>query len=154
MKRKKSFKIATIFLIICLFAIPSVQSFQQTNSEIKECDEANSENPVTSEYFTNSIIIVFGKCDRVEGPFIWLLGFYCPLLKRNFRIVADGGEDEKLNAIVLGRGSFGTYLSQENMWIDIRGARGLLFSFEKSILVNGNNVIAICRAENININLL
>jgi hypothetical protein len=153
MKRKKSFKIATIFLIICLLAIPSVQSSNRTNIEQKEIDEVNSESTGTNENFQNSIIIVFGKCDRVEGPLVWLLGFYCPLLKRNFRIIANGGQNESLNAIVLGRGSLGAYFSRETMWIDIRGARGLLFNFDKSILVNGNNVIAICRAENIFINI-
>ena len=152
MKKEKTIKLFIIFVTICLLTIPSVQGFQENDFKTKVTKENKDVKAGLNEHFTDSIIMVFGKCDRVDGPLIWLLGFYCPILKRNFRIIADGGENESLNAIVIGPGSFGSYFDLQNVWIDIRGARGALYYFGKSILADGNNIIAFCKAKNIFLN--
>lgn len=151
MKNKKSYKIVIILLTICLLTIPSVHGALQGNISDNRVDEEKSENARDSSHYTNSLILVFGKCDNVQGPLVWLLGFYCPIFKRNFRMIADDERNESLTAMILGPGQFG-FFSKEQISIDIGGARGVLFYFKKSILVNGNNIIAFCKADNIWIN--
>ena len=152
MKNKKSYKILIILLTICLLTIPTVHGSLQNNTSGKVIDEEKIENARDSGHYTNSLILVFGKCDNVVGPLVWLLGFYCPLFKRNFRMIADDERNESLNAIIIGPGlQFGLF-STEKISIDIGGARGVLFYFKKSILVNGNNIIAFCKADNIWVN--
>jgi hypothetical protein len=152
MKNKKSYKLVIILLSLCLLSIPTVHGALQGNISKSVVDEEKIENAGDSSYYSNSLILVFGKCDNVVGPLVWLLGFYCPLIKRNFRMFTNDERNETLSAIILGPGKFGTYLFQENINIDISGARGVLFYFKKSILVNGNNIIAFCKAENIWVN--
>jgi hypothetical protein len=149
MIKEKTLKLVIIFLTICLLTIPTVQGVQNYTYKNNEYKDEKTENAGQIEHYKNSIILVIGKCDRIDGPLVWLFGFYCPLLKRNFRIIANGGENERLNAIIIGPGNFGSYFSQETLTIDIRGARGVLYNFGKSLFVNGNNIIAFCKAENI-----
>jgi hypothetical protein len=147
----KFLKKIVIILAIFLLIFPSVQGALNTNSVVKEkfLNEKNTPIKEDTDHFTNCIIVVFGKCDTVQGPLVWLFGFYCPIFKRNFRVMASGRENESLNAMVIGRGIFATYYSIENVIIDINRARGVLYYFGKSLLINGNNILAFCKAADI-----
>jgi len=102
----------------------------------------------TTDHFTNSIVIIIGKCDVVQGPLIWIFGLYIPLIKRSFYIRANGGQDEQLNVIIRGS-QFASYLDNENIVVEINRATGILFWGQKSILTNSSRIFARCKAENI-----
>jgi len=147
-------KKAIVILAICLLMLPSfsVALGEIPNLEENKIKEENEVEPLDTDTYSNCRILVSGQCDTVLGPLVWLLGFYCPLFKRNFIIRASGGETEKLNVIVFGNGNFGTYYDLENIQLDIRSASGILFWYGKSILLEGNRIFAFCNAKTIFIN--
>jgi hypothetical protein len=102
-----------------------------------------------TDHFTDSVVIIFGKCETVTSPALWLFGFKF-LLNRHIYIQANGGEDEKLTALIL-PSKIGFYFGQENMIIQMDGAKGLFFRGEKSWLFQNTpqRIFAVCKASDI-----
>jgi len=138
---KKILVIGAILLII----IPVLPVGLSSNSNF---EEKQISSKITTDYYENSIVIIIGKCNIVQGPILWIFGLYIPMIKRYFYIGANGGEGEQLNVMVRGN-KFATYLDNENIQIELSGAKGIFFWGQKSILTNSSRIIARCRAENI-----
>ncbi len=102
-----------------------------------------------TDQFSNSVVIIVGKCNYVQTPALWLFGFKF-LLNRHIIIQASGGADEKLTALVL-PSKIGFYFGQEDMTIQLDGAKGLFFRGEKSLLFSNTpqRIVAVCRASDI-----
>jgi hypothetical protein len=102
-----------------------------------------------TDHFTDSVIIIMGKCNTVTSPALWLFGFKF-LLNRHVYIQANGGEDEKMNAFIL-PSKIGFYFGQENMIIQLDGANGLFFRGEKSWFFQNTpqRIFAVCKASDI-----
>lgn len=148
---KKCFKKVLVIGAICLLTLPSIQVAlgDTPGSELNDSNEGNVSNTGGSTHYKNCRIIVFGKCDTVIGPLVWLFGFYCPLTKRDFLIKASGGENESLNVLIFGGGNFGTYYDYENIIIDLNKANGFLYWFGKSLLFKGNSIFTFCKAQDV-----
>lgn len=112
-------------------------------------NEINNHEKATS--YTNCLIFITGKCNDVNGPLVWILGFYCPLFKRTFTINARGEGDEVVNVFIIGSNPFqiGTFFDYENINLLIHRANGLLFWGQKSIISKSNSLFTICRAESV-----
>jgi hypothetical protein len=102
-----------------------------------------------TDQFTDSIVIIVGKCNTVSSPALWLFGFKF-LLNRHVYIQASGEQDEKLTALVL-PSKIGFYFGQEDMIIELNGAKGLFFRGEKSFLFQNTpqRIVAVCKASDI-----
>jgi len=102
-----------------------------------------------TDYFTNSVVIIIGKCDTVTSPALWLFGFKF-LFNREVIIQANGGEDEKINAFIL-PSKIGFYFGHENMIIQMEGAKGLFFRGEKSFFFQNTpqRIFVLCTARDI-----
>jgi hypothetical protein len=102
-----------------------------------------------TDYFTNSVVIIIGKCNTVTSPALWLFGFKF-LFNRHIYIQASGEQDEKLTALIL-PSKIGFYFGQENMIIQMDGAKGLFFRGEKSWLFQNTpqRIFAMCKASDI-----
>jgi hypothetical protein len=102
-----------------------------------------------TDYFTNSVVIIIGKCNTVTSPALWLFGFKF-LFNRHIYIQASGEQDEKLTALIL-PSKIGFYFGQENMIIQMDGAKGLFFRGEKSWLFQNTpqRIFAVCKASDI-----
>ena len=102
-----------------------------------------------TDYFTNSVVIIIGKCNTVTSPALWLFGFKF-LLNRHIYIQASGEEGEKLSALIL-PSKIGFYFGQENMIIQMDGAKGLFFRGEKSWIFQNTpqRIFAVCKASDI-----
>ncbi len=129
-------------LLITLSALP-VSLSSSSNFEKKQI----TSTPATDHY-VNSVVIIIGKCNIVQGPIFWIFGLYIPLIKRSFYIRASGEEGEQLNVIVRGD-KFATYIDNEDIIVDVNRAHGILFWGQKSLLTNGSRIFARCKAENI-----
>lgn len=103
----------------------------------------------TTDYFTNSFVIIMGKCDTVMSPAIWLFGFKV-LFNRRVIIQANGGDNEKINALIL-PAKIGFYFGQEHVLIQMEGAKGLFFRGEKSVLLQNatQQIIAVCKVRDL-----
>ncbi len=53
-----------------------------------------------TDHFTNSVILIIGKCNIVATPTLWLFGFKF-LISKKVIIQANSEEGEKINALVL-----------------------------------------------------
>jgi hypothetical protein len=102
-----------------------------------------------TDQFSDSMVIIVGKCNTVSSPALWIFGFKF-LFNRHIYIQANGGADEKLTALVL-PSKIGFYFSQEEMTIQLDGAKGLFFRGEKSWLFPNNpqRIVAVCKASDI-----
>jgi len=102
-----------------------------------------------TDYFSNSVVIITGKCNTVSTTALWLFGFKIAYNKKVI-IQANGGEGEKINALIL-PSKIGFYFGQENIYIQMEGAKGLFFWGEKSFLLqkSSQRIIAICKATDI-----
>lgn len=147
MKRDNYLEKMLVIVAICLLIMPSIPVVISDTSNSDSSDSYEYQNSGTGEtdYFTNCIVIVFGKCNTVTGPLIWRFGFYCPLLKRSFWIIASGEEGESLNVIIRDD-KFATYYDYEEINIQLIGANGFLFWGGKSILFNNTIIFARCKA--------
>jgi hypothetical protein len=99
-----------------------------------------------TDYFTDSVVIIVGKCNIVASPALWLFGFKF-IFKRQVIIQTNGGEDEKINAFIL-PSKIGFYFGQENIIIQLQGTKGLFFRGEKSLIFQNTpqRIIAVCKA--------
>ena len=102
----------------------------------------------TTDHYTNSVVIIIGNCNIVEGPKLWIFGLYFTLLKKSFFIKASGGEGEQLNVIIRGN-KLGAYIDKEKLQVEFNGANGILFWGQKSIIANSSSIFARCKAKNI-----
>jgi hypothetical protein len=130
---KVGFKIACLIAVIsCLFLL-NWMPLAQANTD----------------QFTDSIVIIIGKCDTVTSPALWLFGFKF-LFNRHIYIQASGGANEKLTALIL-PSKIGFYFGQEDMTIQLDGAKGLFFRGEKSLLFSSTpqRIVAVCKASDI-----
>ncbi|MCX6671540.1 MAG: hypothetical protein NTX92_06445 [Euryarchaeota archaeon] len=130
---KKAIRLAgLITAILCLFLLSSMPFVQ-----------------ATTDHFTDSVVIIMGKCDTVASPALWLFGFKF-ILNREVIIQANGGENEKINAFIL-PSKIGFYFGQENMIIQLQGAKGLFFRGEKSWFFQNTpqRIFAVCKATDI-----
>jgi hypothetical protein len=102
-----------------------------------------------TDHFTNSVVLVIGKCNTITTPALWLFGFKLVYNKRVI-IQANGGEGEKINALIL-PSKIGFYFGHKNMVIQIEGAKGLFFWGEKSWVLqkSSQRIIALCKATDI-----
>jgi len=78
-----------------------------------------------TDHFTNSVVIVIGKCNTVSTTALWLFGFKF-VYNKEVIIQANGAEGEKINALIL-PSKIGFYFGQENIFIQMEGAKGLFF---------------------------
>ena len=103
----------------------------------------------TTDHFTDSVVLIMGKCETVQTPVLWLFGFKV-ILNREIIIQATGGADEKLTTLVL-PSKIGFYFGQDNIVIQLQGAKGLFFRGEKSLLFQNTpqRIFALCKATDI-----
>ena len=133
-------------LLICVISLLLISAIPIAIGETLDSNGDYEKNPVGTDHYSNCFIWVFGKCNTVEGPLVWKLGFYCPIKPRDFLIQASGQGNESLYVIVLA--PLGAYFSIENIHIDIDNAKGLFFWGGKSLFLNSNIIFVICKAEN------
>lgn len=102
-----------------------------------------------TDYFTDSVVIIIGKCNTVTSPALWLFGFKL-LFNKKVIIQANGGEGEKINALIL-PSKIGFYFGHENIIIQMQGAKGLFFRGEKSLFFQNTpqRIFAVCKATDI-----
>ncbi len=102
-----------------------------------------------TDHFTDSRILIIGKCNTTSTPALWLFGFKW-IHNRNVFIQAGGGEGEKLNAIVV-PSKVGLYSGYEDMTIELTRAKGIFFWGEKSFLLqkSSQRIFAFCKATDI-----
>jgi hypothetical protein len=121
--------VITFFCLFVLSALPPAQA--------------------TTDHFTDSFVLIMGKCETVQTPVLWLFGFKV-ILNREIIIQANGGADEKLTALIL-PSKIGFYFGQDNMVVQLQGAKGLFFRGEKSFLFQNTpqRFFALCKATDI-----
>ena len=102
-----------------------------------------------TDHFTNSVVLVIGKCNTVSTTALWLFGFKF-VYNKEVIIQANGAEGEKINALIL-PSKIGFYFGQENIFIQMEGAKGLFFWGEKSLFFHNvpPRIFAFCKAGDI-----
>ncbi len=85
-----------------------------------------------TDQFTDSIVIIMGKCNTVSSPALWLFGFKF-LFNRHIYIQASGEQDEKLTALIL-PSKIGFYFGGDKSWL-----------FQNA----PQRIFAVCKATNI-----
>jgi hypothetical protein len=152
MKGKAYFKKVLIIWAICLLTLTSIPLVlgEPSDSESVSSDE-NIVITRDSKHYTNCNIFISGRCNTIIGPLFWLFGFYCPLVERDFKVEANGELGEKLNVIVLSP-EFGSFISYENIEIDIYNAKGVLYWGGKSLIFKEPRIFAYCKAADVWIN--
>jgi len=154
MKKKKNFIKFLILGIICILVTASIPIAIGEKAEPKSDGSEEAADVTSSEtfHFSDCFILVNGNCNTVTGPLIWIFGIYCPLLKKDFNINTNNGEDESITVLVFGQGlQLGAYIGQEYISVDIDGARGILYWADKSVSSPGNRISLFCRAADIRI---
>jgi hypothetical protein len=126
--------IAVLFCLFLLAAMPVVQA--------------------TTDHFSDSMVIIMGRCETVSSPALWLFGVKV-LLNRHVYIQASGGEDEQVTALIF-PSRVGFYFGQDDMTIQLDGATGVFFRGERSWLFPSSpqRVVAVCRARDISVTYL
>lgn len=110
-------------------------------------------SPITSattDSYDNKLVIIVGKCNTVYGPFLWRLGLYIPIFKKDITIVSNGEEGEAISVFVSPPG-MAVYYSKKNVRISLQDARGIFFWSEKSPFFNNTPpfLLISCKAEKI-----
>ena len=102
-----------------------------------------------TDHFSDSMIVITGKCNSVSSSALWLFGFKF-MLNKKVIVQANGEEGEKIHALILPY-KIGFYFSQENILIQMEGATGLFFWGEKSLLLqkSSQRIFAFCKAGDI-----
>lgn len=149
MNGKAYFKKALIIWAICVLILTSFPlALGKSSGPESISSEENNVSTRDSKHYSDCKIIISGRCNTVSGPLLWLFGFYCPLLERDFKVEAKGELGEKLNVIVLSP-EFGTFISYEHIEIDIYSAKGVLYWGGKSIIFNEPRIFAYCNAADV-----
>jgi hypothetical protein len=131
MKTNQKIKVS-IGVLFCLLSLALISNVQ-----------------ANTDHFTNSVVMIVGKTDSVTTPAWWLFG--CKLIfDKQVIIQANGGDGEKINALIL-PSKIGFYFGQENIYIQMEGAKGLFFWGEKSLLFHNvpPRIFAFCKADDI-----
>ncbi len=145
MKGKRHLKKIFIIRAVLLIITPVFPVGLSSNSNF---EKKQTNLTTATDYLEDSIVLIIGKCNAVQGPLMWIFGLYVPILKKSFLIRANGGEDEQLNVIVRGS-KFAAYIDAENILVEFNGARGIFFYGQKSIITNSSTIFVRCKAENI-----
>jgi hypothetical protein len=145
MKGKYHLKKILVIGAILLMIIPVLPVGLSTNSDFKQ---KQTDFTSGTEYFENSIVLIIGKCNVVQGPLLWIFGLYIPILKKSFLVRASGGEGEQLNVMIRGN-EFATFIDYENILVEFNGVKGILFWGQKSIITNSSRIFIRCKADNI-----
>ena len=130
---KTGFRIVgLVTAIFCLFLLSSLPVAQ-----------------ANTDHFTNSVVLVIGKCNTVSTTALWLFGFKL-VYNKQVIIQANGGEGEKINALIL-PSKIGFYFGYKNIFIQMDGAKGLFFWGEKSLFFHNvpPRIFAFCKAGDI-----
>ena len=108
----------------------------------------------TTDHFSDTMVIIMGRCDTVSSPALWLFGVKI-LLNRHVYIQASGGEDEQMTALIF-PWKIGFYYGQKDMIIQLNGATGVFFRGERSWLFPSSpqRIIAVCKARDISVTYL
>jgi len=110
-------------------------------------------SPITSattDSFEDKLVIIVGKCNTVYGPFLWRLGLYIPILKKDITIVSNGEEGEAISIFVAPPG-MAIYYSKNNVRISLQDARGIFYWTGNSPFFNNTPpfLLISCKAEKI-----
>ena len=110
-------------------------------------------SPVTSattDRYDNKLVIIVGKCNTVYGPFLWRLGLYVPILKKDITIVSNGEEGEAIS-ILVAPPEMAVYYSKKNVRVNLQDAKGIFFWTGKSPFFNNTPpfLLISCKAERI-----
>lgn len=138
-------------LIICMvslllvFTVPIVIG-DTANIEANDVIDDNEILPLGTDEYIDCTVWIIGKCNTVEGPPEWKLGFYYPFNEKDFSFSAKGETGEGLQVLVRAT-SPGFYLGHENIRIDITGAKGFFFYAGQSLLAKGNFLFVRCTAQ-------
>jgi hypothetical protein len=102
-----------------------------------------------TDQFSNSMVVILGKCNTVSSNSLWIFGFKF-MLNKKVTIQANGEDGEKINALIL-PSQVGLFFGHENILIQLDGATGLFFWGERSFLLqrSSQRVIVICKARDI-----
>ena len=138
-------------LIICVVSLLLVSTIpivigDTANIEANDVIDDNDILPLGTDEYTDCTVWIIGKCNTVEGPPEWKLGFYYPFNEKDFSFSANGEEGEGLQVIVRAT-SPGIYLGHENIRIGITGAKGFFFYAGQSLLTQGNFLFVRCTAQ-------
>lgn len=130
---KTSYRVAGFFAVLFCFLLLNVMPVAQA----------------TTDHFTDSFVIVIGQCDTVQTPALWVFGFKF-IFNREVIIRAEGGENEKITTLIL-PSKIGFYFGQDNLIVQIQGAKGLFFRGEKSWFFQNTpqRIFTLCKAQDI-----
>jgi len=106
-------------------------------------------NTAQSNYYSDGLVIIVGRCNFVESTGLWLFGL-TGIYKREVDFVAHSQDGEVINIMIFSS-EIGFYLSEETISIHMEDTNGLLFSGEKALIfkTNPQRVFAICKAKDI-----
>ena len=152
MKRKNYFWKILVIGAICLLLLPSIQGSiaNVPGPKIKNAEDDDNVEPKGTTQFSNCVVWIYGNCKTVTGALTWIFGIFSPLFKKNLLIQAKGQENESLNVIVTQDG-LATYFDQENIKIELSGTTGILYWYGKSLILEGDQIFARCKAENLSL---
>jgi hypothetical protein len=124
--------VGLVTAIVCLFLLSSLPVAQ-----------------ANTDHFTNSVVLIIGKSNTVSTTALWLFGFKL-VYNKQVIIQANGGEGEKINALIL-PSKIGFYFGYKNIFIQMDGAKGLFFWGEKSLFFHNvpPRIFAFCKAGDI-----
>ena len=145
MKGKNYLKKILVIGAVLLMILSTLPVGLSSNSNF---EEKQISSKTATDHYENSVVLIIGKCNIIEGPILWIFGLYIPLIKRSFYIRASGQQGEQLNVMVRGS-QFAIYIDNENIIVDLNVAHGIFFWGQKSILTNSTRIFARCKAENI-----
>ena len=116
--RKTFVLMINIFLLLVIF--PSVQA--------------------ETDYYSNSYVIIFGKCTKVTGPLVWITPLFIPMIKRNIRIFSQGQPAESLSAVIFD-GEKGVYINMDDITFLVRNYLTIVFKIQYQIYRRKNRRI-------------
>jgi hypothetical protein len=137
------------FLIFVAIVLLVLSSMQATFGNNIDSNKTKIVNGTGYEHYSNSVIIIFGKCNEVTGPLLWKFGFYCNLIKKEFTINAKEEDGEIIHLIIRGHDNFKFLWRIENINVELKGATGILFWGVKSIIMDSPYIFARCKARDI-----
>ena len=97
---------------------------------------------VETDYYQDSFFLIIGQWNTVDRPLLWGLGFYIPLLRRNF-FIATNNEIGEMISIFVKNDQNAILVSQENASIRMNGARGMFFWGKHSLILTNSSALFI-----------
>ena len=129
---KNMLKKCLVIGVICLFVLVSFP--------IAQAD---------TDYYSDSIVLISGKCNIVTTTGLWLFGLTY-INKKEITIQAQNEDGEKIHVLIFPP-NFAFYFSQENVKIKMESTEGFLFWSQKSLFFNNDSqqVFTICKSGDI-----